>query len=301
MPEGDKIEPGLLRIRHATHYRYAERVRFGVHRLVIRPREGHDLRVERLRLEISPAHGVAWSRDVFGNSIARVHFFEEAAELSIVSDTIVRRFTDTPAARLPVDAPVALPVVYDALEKQLLGAYQQSVYPEDAAAVRAWLDTLDFVRSASEAEELILMVNARIRESITYRRRDEKGVQSPAETLELRSGSCRDVATLLAETARQLGIGARFASGYLDCAATRAAQGSTHAWAEAYFPNRGWRGFDPTTGKRCTFQHIPTGVSNHPRGVMPITGHYSGPPGSYLGMTATVAFAPISEEAFSEA
>lgn len=297
MAEGDHLEPGLLRIHHSTHYRYAQPVRFGPHRLVIRPREGHDLRVERLLLEISPENHVVWSRDVFGNSIAHVHFTEEAAELKIVSETIVRRFADSPPHRLPLDAPVSLPVVYDALEKRLVSAYQEPIYPDDSQELRSWLDSLEMVRAASEAEDLVLQLTRRIRQDITYRRRDEKGVQSPAATLKLGSGSCRDVATLLSEAARHLGIATRFASGYLDCPATRAAQGSTHAWAEAYFPSRGWRGFDPTTGKRSTFQHVLTGVSNHPRGVMPVSGHYSGPPGSYLGMSATVSFSRVEEEA----
>ena len=140
------------------------------------------------------------------------------------------------------------------------------------------------------AEEVVLELTKRIYDTIRYRRRDEKGVQSPATTLSLGSGSCRDVATLLMEVSRHLNIASRFASGYLDCSATRAASGSTHAWTEVYLPNLGWTGFDCTTGQRCTFAHIPTGVSNHPRGVMPITGRFVGESGSYIEMNASVSF-----------
>jgi transglutaminase-like putative cysteine protease len=58
--------------------------------------------------------------------------------------------------------------------------------------------------------------------TVRYQRRVDKGVQNPARTLELGTGSCRDMATLMMEAARLLGVAARFASGYLHCAASMA-------------------------------------------------------------------------------
>ena len=63
-----------LAIRHRTIYRYAEPVRFGRHRLVLRPREGHDLRIISMHLTIAPEHRLTWARDVHGNSLALVDF-----------------------------------------------------------------------------------------------------------------------------------------------------------------------------------------------------------------------------------
>ena len=90
------------------------------------------------------------------------------------------------------------------------------------------------------------------------------------------------------EVLRHLGFPARFASGYLDCAASEAGRASTHAWAEAYLPEIGWTGYDPTLGEPTSAQHVVTGVSNHPRGVMPITGSFFDEQKSYLGMNVTV-------------
>jgi transglutaminase-like putative cysteine protease len=78
------------------------------------------------------------------------------------------------------------------------------------------------------------------------------------------------------DAARVLGIASRFASGYAHSAATVAGLASTHAWTECYLPDLGWRGFDPTSGKAISIQHIATGVSQHPRGVMPVTGSFVG-------------------------
>ena len=134
-----------------------------------------------------------------------------------------------------------------------------------------------------------------IRDTIQYRRRDAKGVQTPTETLAIRSGSCRDMATLMLEALRALGLPARFASGYLDCAASEAGRASTHAWAEAYLPEIGWTGYDPTLGEATSGSHVVTGVSNHPRGVMPISGTFFDQQGSYLGMTVTVQTERLAE------
>ena len=82
------------------------------------------------------------------------------------------------------------------------------------------------------------------------------------------------MATLMMEAGRVLGIAMRFASGYLDCAASVAGRASTHAWIEAYLPGLGWRGFDPTLGEPSSLKHIVVGVSSHPRGVMPISGMF---------------------------
>jgi transglutaminase-like putative cysteine protease len=82
-------------------------------------------------------------------------------------------------------------------------------------------------------------INRWISRSILYRRREDRGVQSPLQTLPLGSGSCRDIATLLLEVARSLRLASRFASGYLDGAASRAGQVASHAWTEVYFPEHG--------------------------------------------------------------
>jgi len=280
----------LLRIIHRTHYFYAQPVDFQMHRLVIRPREGHDLRVERLDLAITPAADVTWAWDVFGNSIAFTHFREQGSELKVDVDVVVRRFfpPDAPPHKPHSHSPY--PIEYELLEQAILKGYLTPVFAEETAAVQEWIGTLPNPRNFPSAEAFVLDLAETIHRKIRYERREQKGVQTPGATLSLGSGSCRDVATLMMETLRHLGIAARFASGYLDCEATRAARGSTHAWTEVYFPQLGWRGFDPTTGKRCEHRHIVTGTSHHPRGVMPVTGRYSGPSGAFQSMVVGVEF-----------
>ena len=280
----------LLRIIHRTHYQYAQPVSFQTHRLVIRPREGHDLRVEGLELAITPAADLVWTRDIFGNSVAHAHFREPGAELKFDVDVVVRRFFDPSMPPLADQSPSPFPLEYDTLEHGIVVGYLTPVYGEETAAVKEWIKGLPDPGDFESAEAFVVKLAEIIHGKIGYQRREQKGVQTPATTLSLGTGSCRDVATLMMETLRHLGIAARFASGYLDCAATRAARGSTHAWTEAYFPQLGWRGFDPTTGKRCTQQHIVTGTSHHPRGVMPVSGRYFGPSGAFQSLEVKVEF-----------
>lgn len=283
-------ESHLLRIIHRTHYRYAEFVTFQTHRLVVRPREGHDLRVESLNLAITPRAEVVWTRDIFGNSIANVHFNEQGNELKFDVDVVVRRFFDPASPPHPAHSPSTYPLEYDSLEHGIVVGYLTPVYPEESTTVQTWISTLPHPAEFVSAEAFVVRLAELIHGRIHYERREQKGVQSPGTTLSLGSGSCRDVATLMMETLRHLGIAARFTSGYLDCPATRGAWGSTHAWTEAYFPQLGWRGFDPTTGRLCDHRHIVTGTSHHPRGVMPVTGRYFGTSGAFLSLTVGVEF-----------
>jgi transglutaminase-like putative cysteine protease len=146
-----------------------------------------------------------------------------------------------------------------------------------------------------DAEEVMLALGRRVHERIRYQRRSERGVQTPAETLRLRSGSCRDLSTLMLDAARQLGFAARFVSGYLDCAASVAGRASMHAWVELCFPLGGWQGFDPTMNRPTGPEHVAAGVSNHPRGVMPISGMFSGAASDYREMVATVKMGVVDE------
>ena len=80
----------LLTIHHKTEYRYAHPVAFGEHRIMLRPRDGHDLRVLSGRLEIVPEPmSLRWIHDVFGNSVAIATFDERAKHLSIISTATV--------------------------------------------------------------------------------------------------------------------------------------------------------------------------------------------------------------------
>jgi transglutaminase-like putative cysteine protease len=277
-----------LRIRHSTVYDYSAPVELGPHRLVLRPREGHDVRVDSFALHVEPRARLSWIRDIFGNSVALLSdFAAPAPRLAITSEAILWLGAAKPAPDPRTPDPGVWPVVYDPLETAVAEAYRLPMFPDDRAAIQAWLSTGEPGEPSGPPTTIDLLAR-RIHREIAYARREEKGVLTPAQTLALRRGSCRDMATLLLEAGRSLGFAMRFASGYLECDASREGKATTHAWVEACLPGLGWRGYDATSGLPATDHHIVAGVSNHPRGVMPVSGRYQAEEGTTALLVANV-------------
>ncbi len=237
-----------IRIRHSTSYRYSEPVTLGPHKLMIRPRAGHDIQLESSSLLIEPANTVKWHRDIYGNSVAMASFLEPANELLIASEVVIAHYDTQPLDFVVDEKAVTFPFYFDPSERVDLIPYQTLCFPGDSAAVRDWLQ--QFWRPGQLIETYVLLdtINKYIVRNFSYRMREAPGVQRPAETLAERAGSCRDFAALFIEACRYFGMAARFVSGYLHCPETVHGHGSTHAWAEVYLPGAGWIGFDNTSG-----------------------------------------------------
>ena len=265
-----------LRINHLTTYQFASPVTLQPHRLLLRPREGHDVRIESSRLDISPAHRVKWHRDVFDNSVAIVSFLETAQRLTIDSEAIIQHYEEAPLDFIVEDYAVRYPFEYRPEEQADLAPFQQPIYPNQQPMLRDWLDSLGFAWGEVETYVLLDRLNRTIASEFQYVVREEPGVQSPAQTLISHSGSCRDYATLLIETCRHLGLASRFVSGYSHVPALEVDNMATHAWAEVYLPGPGWKGFDPTKGELTGSQHIPVAVARHPEAVPPVAGSFIG-------------------------
>jgi transglutaminase-like putative cysteine protease len=281
----------LLTVRHATTYRYDAPVTFGQHRLMLRPRDSHDLRLVGAELALSPPGKLRWLHDVFGNSVALVDFEEPAAELSIVSTLTIERYA---LARL--DFPIAAeaesyPFMHSADDRSDLGRLRERHYPDPRGLVDLWAKQF-ILETPSNTFNLLATMNAAIRGSFDYHAREEEGTQSPVETLESKSGTCRDYALLFIEAVRSLGFGARFVSGYLydpalDGGDAMQGAGATHAWAEVYLPGAGWVEFDPTNGLIAGENLIRVAVTRDPAQAVPIGGSYFGE-GKFVGMELDV-------------
>ena len=281
----------LLTVRHATTYRYSAPVTFGQHRLMLRPRDSHDLRLVDAEFALAPGGKVRWMHDVFGNSVALVDFEAPAAALTIVSTLTIERYA---LARL--DFPIApeaesYPFMHSADDRSDLGRLRERHYPDARGVVEEWARQF-ILETPANTFNLLATMNAAIRGSFEYRARDEEGTQAPVETIERKSGTCRDYALLFIEAARALGFGARFVTGYLydpslDGGAAVQGAGATHAWAEIYLPGAGWVEFDPTNGSIAGENLIRVAVTRDPTQAVPIGGTFSGE-GQYLGMEVDV-------------
>lgn len=264
-----------LQIQHTTTYEYSGPVTLQPHKLLLRPREGHDIRIESSRLEIFPACQIRWQRDVYGNSAGIVNFTEFSNFLSIFSELIIQHYEDQPLDFLVADHAVNFPFHYDPNERVDLSPYLLSIFFEDHSLLGEWLRPFWNPGRVLETYVLLDSINKAIAQEFTYRMREEPGVRTPAETLVTKSGSCRDFATLFIEACRYLGLAARFVSGYLCSSNTLQEPGSTHAWSEVYLPGAGWKGFDSTSGQVTGNDHIAVAVHRHPQAVPPVCGTFT--------------------------
>jgi transglutaminase-like putative cysteine protease len=279
----------FLTVYHSTVYRYREPVGLGEHRMMFRPREGHDLRLLRTNLSITPAPAhLRWLHDPFDNSVAVATFEGTTTELRFESTVTLEHFENSRPEYPLEQYAQTYPFRYSDDDFPNLGRALTHHYPR--TGVSDW--ALQFLDPSDKTGTMKILrgMTLGIREQFSYTCRPEKGVQSPDETLRNRRGSCRDFAVLMMEAARSLGLAARFVSGYIFApnSSGYAGGGATHAWMQAYLPGAGWIDFDPTNRIVGNRNLIRVAVAWAPDQVLPLWGTYEGSPDAFLGMDVTV-------------
>lgn len=284
----------ILTVEHKTVYQYARSVIFNEHRLMCRPRDSHDMRLIKTALSISPAANVRWIHDVFGNSIAIAAFSQPAAELTFISAFTAEHFPSKEQQIVIEDYARYLPFNYAAEDVSDLGRTRERHYADPDRRIDQWAKSFVTNSKAAGTLEVLTAITQAIQKQFIYARREEMGTQTPVETLERGSGSCRDFALFMMEAVRSLGIAARFVSGYLyDEKLVGAGQGvigggSTHAWVQVFLPGAGWVEFDPTNAFVGGSNLIRIAVARDAAQAVPLAGSYTGAAEDYKGMTVDV-------------
>lgn len=283
-----------LQILHVTEYEYRAPVELLPHRMMLSPRGSHVLHPVSADLTCEPAAGLEWTQDVFGNLVATASFPNPAERLVITNHVVVEQA----AAAWPIlkIAPHAhrYPFDYSHEERTDLGAMLVPDHSDPEDRLADWVRSL-VLGGTTDTLSLLQDVNAATGNGIAYVLREEVGTQSPQQTLDLGSGSCRDLATLFIDAVRHLGFAARAVSGYLfdpplsgDASDCGKQHGATHAWAEVYLPCAGWVAFDPTNGRMGEAHLVPVAVGRSIAQLSPIDGRYIGAADAFLSMTVRV-------------
>ena len=291
----------ILTIHHKTEYRYAHPVAFGEHRIMLRPLPGHDLRLLSSTLEIEPQPAsLRWIHDVFNNSVAIATFETRARTLTFASTATVEHNPAEEFALTPDDEAYFYPFIYDDEEFPDLVQFVTPQYGDPNGELSAWARQFLDAGGPTPSFNILSGMTHGIRDAFIYRKRHEHGTQHPLDTLQMRSGSCRDYALFMIEALRRLGIAARFVSGYLfvpgDSAHGYVGGGSTHAWVQVYLPSAGWIEFDPTNGIVGTRDLIRVAVARDPRQAVPLHGTYLGPADAFIGMEININVVSVGEE-----
>ena len=285
-------------IHHTTTYRYHQPVRFGLHRVMFRPRDSHDLRVLATDLRVSPTSQVRMIQDPHSNSVALVQPEGEATELTIVCAFTIEH-VPSPGDLLALDpAAEFLPFAYSLQDRADLEHYLRPHHDDPDGVLLRWAHQFLQNDAPNSTRDTLRRMNAHIHQHLIYQSRDEEGTQTPLQTLAAGGGSCRDYALLMMEATRRLGVATRFVSGYLydpaldaagqQAGATIVGAGATHAWLQAYLPGAGWVAFDPTNNLMGSGPLLRVGVARDPALASPVNGVWYGDPDAYAGMEVAV-------------
>ncbi|SMX45106.1 transglutaminase family protein [Maliponia aquimaris] len=271
-------------IRHLTHYKYDRPVMLSPQIVRLRPAPHSRTRVISHSLKVSPGgHFVNHQQDIYGNWLARFVFPEPVTEFRIDVDLVADMTVYNPFDFFVDESARAYPFDYPAEIAEDLKVYRKT--GPLTPLLKTWVDSAP--KKAEVTVDMLVELNRRLEQETEYLIRLEPGVQGPEETLEKRSGSCRDSSWLLVNILRHLGFAARFVSGYLiqlkpDLEALDGPSGTDHdftdlhAWCEVYLPGAGWIGLDPTSGLLTGESHIPLAATPHFSNAAPIVGGFNG-------------------------
>lgn len=279
-------------LEHRTSYTFDRLVSVFPHVVRLRPAPHSRTPIEAYSLRVEPAeHFINWQQDAMGNFLARLVFPNPMRQLTItvglIADLKVINPFDFFIEEWAETWPPASGSIYPKALAEDLKPYLRPVDEADEGSgpgelARAWTRNFS-VPDGTRTIDFLVALNRAINADVAYSLRMEPGVQTPDFTLRTGVGSCRDSAWLLVSILRQLGLAARFVSGYLvqlasDVEALDGPSGPAadftdlHAWTEVYIPGAGWIGLDPTSGLFAGEGHIPLAATPHPVSAAPITG-----------------------------
>ncbi len=267
-------------LNHVTHYRYDRLVSLSPQIVRLRPAPHCRTRILSYSLRVEPAdHFINWQQDPQANYLARLTFPEKTRELRLTVDLVVEMAVLNPFDFFLEPYAQQFPFVYDAGEQRELAPYLARL--PSTRLFAGYLESI--LRKKRSVVDFLVDLNLRLSRDVRYLIRMQPGVQTPEETLENASGSCRDSAWLLVQLLRHLGLAARFVSGYLiqlapDVKSLDGPSGPAtdftdlHAWCEVYLPGAGWIGLDPTSGLLAGEGHLPLACTPEPSSAAPVTG-----------------------------
>jgi transglutaminase-like putative cysteine protease/predicted glutamine amidotransferase len=268
--------PRLLRTVHETVYAYTQDVLHSSHLLRLRPVHDEQQEVVSFDLELGVPGSMFTYDDVFGNAAHDVVVRTPYRELAIRATSVVRLQGPARPRLRTVGARQRLPLVWMPWQRQMMMPYLLSPeLPESQLRELSEYAMSFAARADYDLVETLRDISRTIHRDYSYVSRSTTLATSAFDVYATRRGVCQDFANLFIALCRLLDIPARYRVGYLHTNATyeHPEQGDeSHAWAEVYIPQLGWRGFDPTNDRLAARDHVRVAAGRNYRDAAPVTG-----------------------------
>ena len=266
------------KIIHRLVYSYEKSVSLNEHLICLKPSSSCFQKLLNFELKISP-----YSNSTFpllsenGDDIFKVFFNEPVDSLLIKAESEIETKNHPDFYLMKNDNDLTLPLKIEFLDSSLSG-FLKGWLPSgqhDPAAIQMAQEALAGINN--NVLDFLYQLIELIKERVKYTPRHLGPAWTSGRTLNERVGSCRDLAMLLMETCRCVGIPSRFVSGYqfMDEPSEKY---ELHAWTEIFIPGFGWRGFDPSGPGLINHNYIKLASSSKSEYVAPVRGSFVGPP-----------------------
>ncbi|MFS0795178.1 transglutaminase family protein [Microbacterium sp. 1P10AE] len=274
-----------LRIEHQTGFAYPGDVVASYNEARMLPGSTDSQFVLSSSLDIEPSTSVNQYVDYFGTRVAAFDVLSPHAALTITARSLVEvrprpiEHADITWDTLRDEAARSITTV-----EQLVQTRRTAPHPEVVALAREIAAQHDRPGPAAHA------IAEAVGDAIEYMQ-GVTGVHSTAvDAWEARKGVCQDIAHITLGALREVGIPARYVSGYLhpkpSAEIGEAVTGESHAWVEWFAGD--WQGFDPTNNIEIGDRHVLVGRGRDYNDVPPLRGVYAGPGKSQLKVKVTI-------------
>jgi transglutaminase-like putative cysteine protease len=264
-----------FKIQHITKYTYPSPVRDSANQIILFPIQDEYQEVIKQELNISGDPVIDTYIDYYGNQVGSFTYGEQHSSLIINSKILV----NTKHKSLPGNDIFPSQQWDDLKRLQHMVPYIDFLKQE---YFEGFSELLELVLAEKSKDDTPYQVALRFCRYVYDNFKYIKGVTTVETTLDeiwkLRAGVCQDFAHILTLMLRLVNIPARYVSGYICTNRSTAlrGEGATHAWAEAYIPDYGWLGIDPTNNCIANDTHIRLAVGRNFSDCSPVKGVYKG-------------------------
>jgi transglutaminase-like putative cysteine protease/predicted glutamine amidotransferase len=259
--------PRRLEVRHRTIYRYDKPVERSTHLLRLEPIHDRLQRVASHTLGVSVDGRKNTYDDVFGNRAVRYFIETPFTELIVDSHSLVVTLDTDPLEFRPIHARTTIPLNWMPWQRHMLQPYLLSPELPESQLIELHEYAMSFVeRNGYDLIDSLLDMNQSIYRDYQYKQGATTVYTTPFEVYASRRGVCQDFTNLFICLSRLLGIPARYVCGYLYTGPkheNRVMAEATHAWAQVYLPEAGWKGFDPTNGVLTQTDHVRVSIGRN--------------------------------------